>query len=374
MVENKPQFAKKIGADEVNSLLHSFWGKESPLAEYCDPLIDFDYAMEKLNALLKLPKERQLAKVLECFSNKTISLGIRCGDNLIAHSALIIHSWGQVETAGSIISESFKGYSLMNKINERKKELISRFALLGIQPVSYVLLGSRSVEYGYLVFDIPEIGLTSWFCNIGPYVFSRPLIMSSSKNSLVRELSLETESACFSSSAQIVGLMEKNPPLVFLDSQKYLPHFWKDLLGKYPKKEVGYSERYEGNDIYGTKANIIVMTIRNEIQDLDLLMKDVVANTLNGKTVTLQIPLTQYSSLILEQIIPRLSMPIGGVRFIPTGLAIVDRSWAICISTICDDRIPHYLELMLKTRSIYKGSLKYLAELSYYYLNKDKLP
>jgi len=305
MKERDLKFAGKIVASEVNNLLTSFWGKDNPLAQYSDPLIDFETAKIVLESVSSLSKDLAKSEVFKSFSGKTISLGLRKNGELVAHSGLILYPTGEVETAGSIIAEQYKGMALMDEINVKKKELIKDFALLGFQPASSVLLGSKSVVHGYSIFDVPEINLTTWFCNIGPYVFARPMDPFKKDDDYLTSLTLKTESYLFSSSSQILGITKEIPPLISQSAIKFLPKFWVDLLKTYPKIESvsGYRTSDGTNSVYNTKANIVLHTIRRPIANIDVFVDEVADSTMRGKTNILKVPLSVHSKSALEQVI-----------------------------------------------------------------------
>lgn len=374
MKESELEFAGKIRANEVNDLLVSFWGKDNPLAQYSDPLFDFETANSILKSALLLPKDLAKSKVSEVFSGKTISLGLRKNNKLVAHSGVILYPTGEIETAGSIISEEYKGMALMDEINLKKKDLIKDFALLGFQPASSVLLGSKSVVHGYSIFDMPDIGLATWFCNIGPYVFARPIDPSKTESGYITNLALKTESHIFSSSSQILGITKESPPLISQNTIMSMPKFWVDLLEEYPKKETNLEPNASGfeNSIYDTKANIVLHTIRQPIKDIRTFITNVSNSTLSGKTNMLKVPLSASSELVLEQVGNLLRKSDSNIEFIPTGLTVVNGYWSICISSIPNERVEHYTGVMTKVAGMYEGSLKNLAITSYKYLTNTR--
>lgn len=358
-----------IRAEEVNRLLASFWGKESSIAHYQDPIIDYSVLLSKIETLLPLPQEEGRKRILEDFSGQTISLGLRYGENLVAHSALIIQPWGDVETAGSIIDNSHHNMSLMAQINIRKKELIAGLTRLGLQPTSYVILGSKSVDYGYTLFDIPEINLKSWFCNIGPYVYKRSKDPERQESAKITDLSLETDQSIISSSSQVVGIREDSQPIIARNAIRHLPNFWKELLEYFPNSPVLLTKLPKvRNTVTEDKAEMMIYVIREPIQNFADFLSQSVRTAHADKTVFIKIPLTETSNYIIDQIDPILHTSYDGVLFIPTGLTLVDNCWSITMATILEERLPHYKHLLTKISEAYTDSLQNVADLSSKYI------
>ena len=114
-------FSGNNSASEINTLLSTFWGHDSPVSHYQEQsIVSFEKAFHEAN---RAHYNRQ--DLLTLFGGKTVTMGLRYKNKLIAHSALLIQPWGDVETAGSIIDPEFRGKSLMKIINEKKKELLN---------------------------------------------------------------------------------------------------------------------------------------------------------------------------------------------------------------------------------------------------------
>lgn len=356
-MERDTKFASRIQAAEVNSLLGAFWGPDSNLANFHDPLMNYRDCMKVLKAAITQEENDGYKLAIDQLGGRTISFGMRRKGNLIAHSALIVRPWGEVETGGSIISEAFKEMSLMKEINIRKKEALGYFGKLGFLLTSYVLLGSRSVSHGYEIFNFPELKMNSYYCNFGPYIFSLP--KGSKKYSRrVLDLSVETESSYLCSSAQVLGISNDKPP--FIDTGGNLGVASK-LLSYYPHRvNLNDDKSKHENSTTNISDKLILYTIYQPT-DIDNLTRDVSGRVLEGKATIIRVPVCFNTFSDIEQLVKLVGNNLNEITVVPTGLTVVDGYWALCFAGLTKEKAPSYLDMLRKVKNTYSGSLYELS-------------
>lgn len=331
--------------------------------------MSYNQALNFFKNLKKVGKQKRRLKVLKYFSGKVISLGLREKSELICHSALLIQPWGEIETVGSIIKGRFRGRGLMKLINQRKRKLLEFFAKLNFQLTSYAILGSSSIQHGCYLFDFPQLNLISLFCNFGPFVYKRPINVSRSVSKQLLNLSIKTPTSLFSSSVQVIGIKQNQPPYLDQKVQNSLPI---SFVPKFPFTTVSnkFKPSYKKNASYSSPANIDIYMLRNKINDLKKFHLEIVQKSLKGKSIILRIPLIASSQSLLKQINHLLKDNSSKILPIPTGFTVFDNHWHICFSTISKNRLKAFtktLNLLLKTE---KKSLKKLANCILDYLKK----
>lgn len=370
-MERELNFAREIHPGEVSSLLETFWGRGNQIASYSGPLIDFDKALRVLEDSMEMGEEGKKF-VLEQFSDRNISIGIRHESDLIAHSSVLVHPWGEVETAGSIIDSRFQNESLMALINERKRQLLEPLAELGFQPTSYTLLGSRSVEYGKVLFSFPKIGMEPYFCNIGPYVFPRKIDPERQESRRIIDLSLQTSEHYISSSAQVIGIRKYDPPRI-VGKVDELPDLFDELISNFPQRNVSLDDNTPdiNDDIYQSPAGIDIYTLQSKLLNSKSFFEEISEAALDSRSVILRIPLSNRGYDVLAQIMSLLGTSYRNVSLLPTGITVVNNYWAVCFSTMLTDRVAHYRETLRKLSSSHEGSLKDIAIFSSKYLSEE---
>lgn len=370
MNERELSHASDIRAQEVMSLLESFWGKGNEIIAYSDPLITFETALKELRTALEIGGDRGKALVLQRLTGKPISIGIRYQQHLIAHSALLLQPWEDVETVGSIIDDQYRHRGLMTQINQKKRELLKSFAILGFQLTSYVILGSKSVDYGFHIFDFPKIDLRSWYCNLGPYVYSRPINPSRKESKRLTDYSLKTRDFYISSSAQVIGIKQNEPPIISADIEDVLPPMLSSLLSKYPVNRRRFYNPSPSriNTRHSSPARIDIYTLYAALHDPQSFYQEIATCTLQNRSIILRVPLLPGSAQVLEQVSQLSDNTFQNIALIPSGLSVYEGYWTACFSTIKVDRIPHFMYTLQAIYRDYHDSLRDLSEVSLRYL------
>ncbi len=357
------EYADTISAREINRLLSSFWGRNSPIAQYNDlSIVSYNKAMSittKHKGLSKKHKELITSQL----SGKTISMGIRYRERLVGHSALIVQPWGEIETAGSIINKKYSHMSIVKRINIRKRIILKKLIKLGFKSTSYVILGSKSVSHGYTIFDFPDINTSSWFCNIAPYVFMRKIDSKREENQKILKLAYHENDMIFSCSAQVIGLNTKNPPYISTCTLKQLPQFWKEIFKYTPYKVTRKVDKIESNLYLGDKAHIEVHIIRKIIREEAEYLENLINITKMGKTILIKVPLTSGALGAIDQLCRLSKSSHKNIRIIPIGLSLVGDFWALGFATIEEKKIPHYHHVLSTTSQNEHTSLKKVATL-----------
>lgn len=363
-------FAHQIAAHEVSELLEVFWGSGNEIARYTDPLVSLDEAIQVLDeALIHDNKAEGRAHVLSQLSDKTISLGLRLDDALIAHSALHVQPWAEVETRGSIVAEEHKYESLMTQINERKRLLLAKFGNLGFLLSSAVILGSGSVDHGATIFNFDDLRIRSYFVNFGPYVYERPINHRWKDSAKLTDLALITPTSIISTSAQILGLHIDHPPYVSSQMLKQISPVVAAFVENFPHQEVQAEDTDEAgeNAAYYSPAKIAIRTLRRPFESSKALLDAIHNDVGGGMNVIIRVPL-DGTSAVLTQLNDIGGREYEGLIIIPTGATVVDGVWAVTYASITHERFSHYQRLMSKIIEKYSGPLKDLALFTHNYL------
>lgn len=364
-------FASQIQAQEVFQLLGAFLGGDNEIAKYRDPLISFEEAMTILDKATGMNnKVEGRAHVLDHLSDRTISVGMRCDEALIAHSALQVQPWAVVETRGSIVAEEYKQQSLMTQINERKRLLLEKFGRLEFLLNSAVILGSRSVDHGMTIFNFDDLHMQSYFVNFGPYVYERPIDHTWKDSAKLTDLALVTPHSIISTSSQILGLSTDHPPYVSSRLVSKVNPNTAALINGFPHTTVqkGDINKVEDNTVYYSPAKIAIRTLRQPFETSDELLEAIHEDVNRGMNVIARVPL-DATSAVLTQLSDIEGREYEGVTLLPTGATVVNGVWAVTYASMTSDKLPHYRNLMSKIIEKYSGSLQKLARFTLNYLH-----
>lgn len=347
-----------IKGQEVREIMETFWGKDNPIASTYEQAESFDSALRIVNRSESFDDAK--AFIISELGGKKISIGIESEGRLAAHSGLIIKPWGEVECGGSIVVPEYRGKHLIGTLNELRRALLKRMALLGFQPTSFLLIGSVSMHYGAELFDFDDIGMKTYFCNFGPYIYNRSTDLAQGDEKKVSEFSWKTAKTIVSSSTQVIGIRSDRPPKIDDGISDGLPLSAKELLDNFPREIVARTEIEGENSIRHSPAKISISVLRKPYEDSCSILPEIKKISTTGNNVIIQIPLQEGSNPIIQQIMDVLCKDYKGVMLIPTGLTVINGYWAITFASIPSDHLMHYKSLMEKVTKI-SDSLKPLA-------------
>lgn len=351
---------------EITKLKETFWGVENSIAETTEDSSEY---YEVLNLLQEAKARMTFAEgkqfILDQLGKKRVSIGYRNEGELVAHTGLIIKPWGEVECGGSVVAEKYRGQSLMRGLNEKRRVLLEEFTSLGFQLTSYLVLGSRSVNYGAQLFDLPEKGLKTNYCNLGPYVYHRPNSVAEFDHSLLKDLSLKTSEGRLFTSTQILGIEHNNPPYL---SERLLSQFsekMKSFIVQFPmQNEIIENHEQLENDLHHSPAKIAVYVMRKPFSSTETLLNEISSHLDGGNNVIMRIPLTSMSGPALYQMSSVIGKEYMGFTMVPTGLGVVNNLWALTYASMRIDRLEHYKNMMAIVDTNYNSQLGHLAKYS----------
>lgn len=360
--------AQQIQPQEVSRLLESFWGTGNPIASVSGEVVNFDSAQIIFrNALALGSIQEQRQYVIDNLDGKKISLGIKVGDELIAHSGLTVKPWGEVECSSSIIAQEYRDQSLMRGLNEGRRALLREFAALDFLLTGYAVLGANSVYYGQHLFDFEDLGMKSYYGNIGPYVYRRPIEVTGQDSTKLSALALRTDTLSISSSAQIIGVRAEKPPKIAKGLITDIAEPMQDFLNSFPCEEEStpaiVSEHK--NVTHFSPAKIAIHILKEPYDNESSFLSDLSQDVKAGNNTIVQIPLQKGSEKVVKQITKIIGKASDGVVLIPTGMTVVDGYWSLTFASVIETRLPHYknlLENILKEYDI--DSLKRLVAYS----------
>ena len=359
---------QNIQPQEVTKLLETFWGVGNPIASVSGEVRNFDSAQALFRDAESLgSKQDKRQYILDNLDGKKISLGIRDGEDLVAHSGLTVKSWGEVECSSSIVLQEHRDKLLTRGLNEGRKTLLREFASLDFLLTGYVVLGANSVYYGAHLFDFEDLGMGSYFCNIGPYVYNRPIGVTEKDSAKLAALSLHTDTLSISSSAQAIGIRKDEPPKIAQGLAAEMTVPMRDFLSGFPYVEENMSSQTPEikNVVHYSPAKIAIHVLREPFEDGHSFLSDLSQDIKEGNNTIVQIPLQSGAEKVVKQITDVIGKESAGVVLIPTGMTVIDGYWAMTFASVVKARLPHYkymLETLLKEYDI--DSLKKLVAYS----------
>lgn len=356
--------SRDIKGHETTRLMETFWGKGNPIASTFESAESFDFALDLVETATSTKDGKSF--VLSKLAGKKISLGIHDQDELIAHSGLIIKPRGEVECGGSVIVQDHRGKFLMRDLNENRRNLLRKLALLDFQLTSFLLLGSNSVSYGAHLFDFKDLQMRTYFCNFGPYVYDRPFDVSQADDEAISDLSWKTLTTTTSSSTQVIGIRDNNPPQIAKGLLESLTPAAKEFISNLPisSKTAMETETDTENATRYSPAKIVIKILKRPYSNPRDILPEVKQSFMAGNNVIIQVPLQKDSSPIVQQITNIICQDYEGVMLIPTGLTIIDGYWSLTFASIQSNRLSHYKLMMARVVEKYDGSLRLLGNYS----------
>lgn len=359
--------------EEITSLLETFWGKGNKVAYYRDNIIGFQSALKILEKASSLDTKTRDALITQELANKVITVGVRFNDTLVAHGALLVQPWREVEITGSITHSDFRSKGLMGKVNMIRKQLLTYFAQTRYRLTSYSIVGSASVEYEHHLLEIPEYSLNPYFSNFGPYVYRRHIDNPLQEPGRLKEASAVLGDEMVSSSVQVIAIDKTKPPYANVKTIRYAPPVFRELLSAFPNAvEENAEQSVSGNTLHTSLARIDIHTLTVPLENDKLFIAGIHSEALNDKSIIIRIPLKPGSSEVLEQIGSIANQEYGEFILIPTGLTVVDGYWACCFSFMPTAFISHFSFVLQSLTKIYQGSLKNLSEILLRHIHNER--
>lgn len=363
--------SKEIKGHEVTRLMETFWGKDNPIASTFENAESFDSALDLVETAASMENGKNF--VLNKLGGKKISVGIQDGDELIAHSGLIIKPSGEVECGGSVVAQKYRDKFLMSALNKNRRNLLKKLALLDFQLTSFLLLGSDSVHYGAHLFDFKDLKMRTYFCNFGPYIYNRPLNVSQADDETISDLSWKTLMTTTSSSTQVIGIQDNNPPRIAEGLLENLNPATREFISNFPtSKTTARTEFDTENNTHYSPAKIAIKILKKPYSNPENILPEVKQSFVAGNNTIIQIPLRKDSNLVIQQITNAICKDYEGIMLIPTGLTIIDGYWSLTFASIPSDHLSHYKLMMAKVAEKYDGSLRGLGYYSLAAINSSQ--
>ena len=127
--------------------METFWGVGNPIASVSGEVRSFDFTQALFRDTENLgSKQDKRQYIIDSLDGKKISLGIRDGEDLVAHSGLTVKPWGEVECSSSIVLQEHRDKLLTRGLNEGRRALLREFASLDFLLTGYVVLGVPSTN------------------------------------------------------------------------------------------------------------------------------------------------------------------------------------------------------------------------------------
>ena len=252
----------------------------------------------------------------------------------------------------------------MSRINDRKRDLLEKFAKLNFILTSYVILGSKSVEHGSVLFNFENLNMASYFTNFGPYIYERPINHLRKDNVLLADMAYTEGDTMYSSSAQVMGIRTDNPPFISASILQMLNSGKKSFIESYPHtpdRKLNKRLSLDNSAYYSPQTKLAVRTIWSPLSDPKSLFDLTQTDVDNGMKVVVRIPLYSTSEP-LDQIEQILGKEHNGIIMIPTGVSVIDNIWSLTYASISSLKHPHYKQSLDIIASTYTGSLHKLAE------------